>query len=50
MLVSLPICALGDETSRLRSTLVLTVCVAVAVWLVFIVGLGLPIIAFRGVL
>lgn len=38
--------ALGDRSARPRSTAVLVVCVSIGVWLVFVVGLRLPVPAF----
>jgi hypothetical protein len=40
--------ALGDRESRPLGTIVLAVFLCIGVWLVFAVGLGLPIRAFRG--
>lgn len=42
------ISALGHRPYRLAPTALLAVCTAVAAWLLFVVGLGLPMVAFRG--
>ncbi len=41
--------ALGDTESRPLPTAILVVAVALGVWLIFVVGLRLPIPAFRGI-
>ena len=41
--------AFGDHTSKLFGIVVLAVVGAVGIWLIFSIGLGLPLYAFRGV-
>ena len=42
------IASLGDARRRMRTTLILSVCLAAAVWLVFVVFLGQPFSPIRG--
>ena len=48
VLASVAISALGHQPVRLLPTAILAVCTAAASWLVFIMGLGLPLVAFKG--
>jgi hypothetical protein len=48
ILLAVAISALGDRESRIMSTVVVGVVLALSAWLIFRVGLGLPMPAFRG--
>jgi hypothetical protein len=47
IVVAVLVSAVGDTTAKLRSTLAVAVLMALASWLVFRIGLGLPLPAFR---
>lgn len=46
--LSVLVAIFGDDAPTLRRLLILPAVLAIAAWLLFRVGLGLPIVAFRG--
>lgn len=45
--IAVPVASLGDRTVRPLSTIMLTTILALGIWLIFSVALGLPIQAFK---